>query len=161
MDLKRFKEQSAKRAVENKKFLSNLKRKDARKVDAVFHTLHEEVFAETDCLTCANCCKTTSPIFYETDIERAAKALRVRPGDFVEKYLRIDEDKDYVLKSSPCTFLGDDNHCSIYEDRPKACREYPHTDRKKMVQVMDLTYKNTLVCPAVLEITERLKRVNL
>lgn len=160
MDLKRFKEQSVKRAVENKKFLSNLKRKDARKVDAVFHAVHEEVFAEMDCLTCANCCKTTSPIFYETDIERAAKGLRMRPGDFVEKYLRIDEDKDYVLKSSPCTFLGDDNYCSIYENRPKACREYPHTDRKKIVQVMDLTYKNTHVCPAVLEMLERLKKVS-
>ncbi len=81
----------------------------------------------------------------------------MKPGDFIEKYLRVDEDKDFVLKSSPCTFLGKDNHCSIYEARPKACREYPHTDRKKMVQLLDLTYKNTMVCPAVLEILKRMK----
>ncbi|MEQ9413386.1 MAG: YkgJ family cysteine cluster protein, partial [Cyclobacteriaceae bacterium] len=109
-------------------------------------------------LDCANCCKTTSPIFYETDIERASKALRIKPGDFVEKYLRVDEDKDYVLKSSPCPFLDDENYCGIYESRPKACREYPHTHRKKMVQVMELTYKNTMVCPAVLEMVERLQK---
>lgn len=161
MDLGKFNQKAVKQAKVNKGFLAGLKKMNSRKVDSAFHSMHDEVFEEIDCLTCANCCKTTSPIFYETDIERAAKALRVKPGDFVKKYLRIDEDKDYVLQSSPCPFLNEDNYCSIYEDRPKACREYPHTNRKKMVQVMDLAYKNTLVCPAVLEIVERLKKAGL
>jgi Fe-S-cluster containining protein len=159
IDLNRFKEISKNRSQENKKFLQRLKKQEARKVDNTFHEAHDEVFAETDCLTCANCCKTTSPIFYQTDIERASRFLRMKPGDFIEKYLRLDEDKDFVLKSLPCAFLGVDNYCSIYESRPKACREYPHTDRKKMVQIMDLTYENTMVCPAVLEMVERLKKV--
>ena len=85
----------------------------------------------------------------------------MKPGDFIEKYLRVDEDRDYVLKSSPCPFLGEGNHCTVYEDRPKACREYPHTDRKKMVQITELTLRNTLVCPAVLEMVERLKKIAL
>src|ERR1700748_364477 len=102
MDLVRFGEKAKKKSVENKKFLQGLKKKDQRKLDDVFHTTHEKVFETIDCLTCADCCKTTSPIFYQTDIERVAKSLRMKPGDFVEKYLRIDEDKDYVLKSSPC-----------------------------------------------------------
>ena len=126
-----FRIQSKNREQENKKFLARLKRKDPRKVDAVFHALHDDVFAEIDCLQCANCCKTTSPIFYENDIERIAKSLRMKPGDFVEKYLRVDEDRDYVLRSSPCPFLDGENYCTIYSNRPKACREYPHTDRKK------------------------------
>lgn len=159
MNLDRFREQAKNRAAENKKYLQSLKRKDPRQVDNEFHHLHEEVFEEIDCLTCANCCKTTSPIFYQNDIERMAKSLRMKPGDFIEKYLRIDEDKDYVLKSSPCPFLDGENYCSVYNDRPKACREYPHTDRKKMVQITELTYKNTLVCPAVLEMVERLKKL--
>jgi Fe-S-cluster containining protein len=159
MDLQRFREKAKNKADENRQFLNRLKKKDTRKVDDAFHTTHEEVFLELDCLSCANCCKTTSPIFYQTDIERAAKFLRMKPGDFIEKYLRIDEDKDYVLKSSPCTFLDSENYCSIYDSRPKACREYPHTDRKKMVQITELTYKNTLVCPAVLEIVERIKKM--
>jgi Fe-S-cluster containining protein len=161
MDLERFREQSKKKSVENKKFLQGLKKKDPRKVDDQFHNLHEEVFEEIDCLTCANCCKTTSPIFYQTDIERVAKALRMKPGEFIDTYLRIDEDKDYVLKSSPCPFLDQDNYCKVYDDRPKACREYPHTNRKKMVQIMELTHKNTLVCPAVLEIVERMKKLSV
>jgi len=159
MELDRFKEQAKNKSAENKKFLTGLKKKDPRKVDDAFHQQHDEVFEEIDCLACANCCKTTSPIFYQTDIERVSRALRMRPGDFVDMYLRVDEDRDFVLKSAPCPFLGPDNRCSVYEDRPKACREYPHTDRKKMVQIMDLTLKNTLVCPAVFEMVERLKKL--
>ncbi len=161
MDLNRFREKAKNKSAENKKFLQSLKKRDARRIDGVFHTVHEEVFEEMDCLTCANCCKTTSPIFYQTDIERVAKTLRMKPGDFIQEYLRIDEDRDYVLKSSPCPFLDTDNYCKVYESRPKACREYPHTDRKKMVQIMDLTYKNTLVCPAVLDMVERLKNIDV
>jgi Fe-S-cluster containining protein len=68
---------------------------------------------------------------------------------FISTYLKIDSDNDYVLQQSPCAFLGADNYCSIYEDRPLACREYPHTDRKNMYQILDLTRKNMEVCPAV------------
>ena len=150
---------SKNKARDNKKFLGRLKSGDPRKVDSAFHRIHEEVFEEIDCLTCANCCKTTSPIFYPTDIDRISRTLRLKPGDFIERYLRIDEDNDYVLKNSPCPFLDAGNYCSIYDDRPKACREYPHTDRKKMVQITELTYRNTLVCPAVLEIVNRLKTI--
>ena len=159
MDLEQFDKESRKQSRENKKFLQRLGKKDSRQVDDAFHTIHEKVFEDIECLSCANCCKTTSPIFYQNDIDRIAKFLRIKPGDLVEKYLRIDEDDDYVLKSSPCAFLDAENYCTIYEARPKACREYPHTNRKKMVQIMDLTYKNTLVCPAVLEMVERLKKI--
>lgn len=157
MDLKSFSDKAKKQSAENKNFLGKLKRKAPRNLDDLFHEEHEAAFEEIDCLTCANCCKTTSPIFYQKDIERLSRHLRMKPGEFIEKYLRVDEDKDYVLKTSPCAFLGDDNYCSVYEDRPTACREYPHTDRKNMYQVLDLAYKNTLVCPAVLQIVERVK----
>ena len=74
------------------------------------------------------------------------------------QYLRIDEDQDYVLKSVPCTFLDTKNHCMIYEVRPKACREFPHTDRKKFQQIADLTLKNVAICPAAFNIVEAMKK---
>ena len=157
MNLGKFKEQSKNRERENRKFLAGVAKKDSRRVDAAFHALHDEVFEEIHCLECANCCKTTSPIFFQGDIERASKSLRMKPGDFVGGYLRIDEDNDYVLQSSPCPFLRPDNRCAIYDHRPRACREYPHTNRKRMVQITDLTLRNTLVCPAVFTMVERLK----
>jgi hypothetical protein len=159
LDLKAHNKKASTIKSENEKFYRRLKQKAPKNLDELFHDLHEEVFEKIDCLTCANCCKTTSPIFYERDIERAAKAIKIKPGDFFEKYLKTDEDKDVVLKQTPCPFLGTDNYCNIYEHRPIACREYPHTNRKKMYQILNLTFKNTLVCPAVLQITERLKTI--
>lgn len=158
-DLEKHKQKAATLKKENRAFYDKLKRLKPKQLDEKFHRLHDDVFEETDCLACANCCKTTSPIFYSRDVERLAKHLRMKPGDLIDKYLRIDEDQDYVLRQAPCPFLGDDNYCSVYEARPNACREYPHTDRKRMEQILDLTYRNTLVCPAVLEITERLKKI--
>ncbi len=157
MDLDSFSEKSKSQSASNKTFLKKIKQKKIRNLDDLFHVAHEEAFEQIDCLSCANCCKTTSPIFYQKDIERVAKRLRMKPFEFIEKYLKIDEDKDYVLKQSPCPFLGADNYCSVYEDRPTACREYPHTKRKNMYQILELTYKNTLVCPAVLRIVDGMK----
>ncbi len=159
MDLDKFGHKARKAVSENRKLFDKLKRKKPADLDEVIHAFHDEAFSHIDCLTCANCCKTTSPIFYEKDIERAARALRMKPGEFCDKYLHIDEDKDYVLNVAPCPFLDGENYCSIYADRPAACREYPHTNRKKMYQVLDLAMSNTLVCPAVLEIAEKLKKI--
>lgn len=142
---------------ENKQFFKQLKRMPERKLDQVFHDEHDKVFQSIDCLSCANCCKTTSPIFREIDIKRLSKHLRLKPVRFIDEYLHIDEDDDYVLNVAPCPFLQDDNKCSVYDERPLACREYPHTNRKKMHQILPLTLKNTLVCPAVSRVIENLK----
>lgn len=139
------------------KLLGKLKRKPPKNLDTIFHELHKEAFQEINCLDCANCCKTTSPIFYDKDVERMAAHFRIKPAQFFDQYLKVDEDGDQVLKTSPCPFLLEDNKCMTYESRPKACREYPHTNRKRMHQILDLTAKNTRVCPAVSDIVEKIK----
>ena len=68
--------------------------------------LHENEFETTDCLKCANCCKTTGPLFTNADVERIAKYFRQKPQKFIAEYLKIDEDNDYVLQQVPCAFLG-------------------------------------------------------
>ena len=140
-----------------KKFLQKIKQKPPKDLDYTMQELHEEEFVKTDCLQCANCCKTTGPLFTLADIERISKHLRQKPQQFIDQYLRIDEDKDYVLKSVPCTFLDSDNKCFIYDVRPKACREFPHTDRKKFNQITDLTLLNVAICPAAFNIVEKMK----
>ena len=132
-----------------KKKIAKLKHEPSKKVDARFHDLHEQFFDEFDCLSCANCCKTTSPIFRDIDIKRLANVLSMKEQNFIDRYLYLDSESDYVLQRSPCAFLNSDNTCQVYEHRPKACREYPHTDRKNMHQILDLTLKNTQVCPGV------------
>ncbi|MEO1417908.1 MAG: YkgJ family cysteine cluster protein [Bacteroidota bacterium] len=141
----------------NKKFIQKLKKRPPKDLDQQVHAIHEEVFEEVDCLACANCCKTISPVFTDRDIDRIAHHLRMKPSDFVEQYLHIDEEEDYVLNTAPCPFLGADNYCGIYDVRPKACREYPHTDRRDFAKKLNLTLKNTMVCPAAYEVVERMK----
>jgi len=141
------------------KFVKQLKKRKPKDLDEQFAYAHEQVFSNFDCLSCANCCKTTSPMFFEKDIERLASYLKMKSSDFISQYLFLDTDGIYALKSSPCPFLGADNYCSVYENRPKACREYPHTNHRKMISKLDLALKNSEICPAVENILERLKAV--
>jgi len=145
------------RKKDTKKYFQKLRKKKPRHLDQIVSEIHDEVFEEVDCLNCANCCKTTSPVFLDKDIDRIARHMGMKPADFVERYLHMDEEQDYVLNEAPCPFLGPDNYCSIYEVRPKACREYPHTNRKRFAQVLNLTLKNTEICPAAFQVVEKLK----
>lgn len=158
-------QQDINRAHDKKKvyndFLKDLRQKKPKDLDDKFHRLHDEVFEEINCLECANCCKTTSPIILMSDIEKLAKVLKMKSSEIIETYLKIDDEGDYVFKSAPCPFLGMDNKCLVYKNRPKACREYPHTNRKNMYQIMSLTAKNTLICPAVSRIIEKLHNHDL
>jgi Fe-S-cluster containining protein len=143
---------------ENKKYFINLKKRTPKNLDYVMQELHNKEFAKTDCLDCGNCCKTTSPIFTDKDIERISKHLKMKVADFQNQYLDRDEDNFMVLKTAPCSFLDEsDNTCFIYDVRPKACAEYPHTGRRKFIQITDLTIANTSVCPAAYNIVEALK----
>ena len=156
--LKYLPEKAKDKHKENKKFLARLRKRSPKDLDAQMQAIHSEEFSKTDCLTCANCCKTTGPLFTYKDVERISKHFRLKPGKFIETYLRVDEDNDMVLQEVPCTFLGADNYCSIYEVRPKACREYPHTDRKDFHKISNITIKNTAICPAAYNIVEEMKR---
>lgn len=143
---------------ENKRYFTKLRKKPPKQLDYVMEDLHEEEFAQTNCLECANCCKTTGPLFTNADIERIAKRFRMKPSQFITTYLKLDEENDYVLQQVPCSFLDAENHCLIYDIRPKACREFPHTNRRKFHQIASLTLKNVGVCPAAFNIVEAMKQ---
>lgn len=156
--LKNLPEKAKDKHKENKKFFAKLRKKPPKHLDSQMQELHEEEFARTNCLECANCCKTTGPLFTNKDIERIARHFKMKPAQFVDNYLKVDEDDDHVLQSVPCTFLGADNYCSIYDVRPKACREYPHTDRKDFHKISNLNIENTAICPAAYNIVEEMKK---
>ncbi|MGB5170077.1 YkgJ family cysteine cluster protein [Eudoraea sp.] len=156
--LKDLPQKAKEKHSENKKFFGKLRKKPPKNLDYIMQELHNDEFQRTDCLSCGNCCRTTGPLFTNNDIVRISKHLRLKPQMFIEQYLRIDEDQDYVLQTVPCSFLGPDNYCSIYEVRPKACREFPHTDRKKFQQISQLTLKNVSICPAAYNIVEEMKK---
>lgn len=158
LDIEFYHKQAKQKQKEHKKFLDTLKKHPPKNLDYLSQDTHEAVFETIDCLQCANCCKTTGPLYTEKDILRIAKHLKMKPADFESKYLRTDEDNDKVLQQLPCPFLNSDNTCYIYEVRPKACREFPHTDRQKVYQINHLTIKNTLICPAAYTWVEKMKQ---
>jgi Fe-S-cluster containining protein len=159
--LKELQQEAKKKQKENTAFFRQLAAKSPGKVDAAFQDLHYEVFDEVNCLDCGNCCKSLGPRLTDADIRRITTVLKVKPSEFTSGYLRLDEDNDYVFRQMPCVFLSEDNYCKIYNDRPRACRDYPHTDRRRMHQILDITLKNTATCPAVYEVVERLKKIKL
>ena len=139
-------------------FVKKLKTKKPKNLDDLVHELHDEAFAKFNCLDCANCCKTIGPRLIDKDIERLARHLKMKESEFMSKYILTDEDGDYVFKEHPCPFLLPDNYCMVYENRPKACREYPHTDRKRFYQILPLSHKNCETCPVVFGIFEEIKQ---
>jgi len=157
IDTKLLPKLAAKSTPEWKRFYIK-NRKKLEGMDVHVQSLHDIISKRTDCLTCGNCCRTLGPRITDKDLEHMAKVLRLKTTEVIAKYLRIDEDSDMVFKTMPCPFLGADNYCSIYESRPKACREYPHTDRKRFYQIYNLSIKNAQTCPIVYEVLEELTK---
>ncbi len=159
--IKYYKREELKQMTTNRKqefsaLFQKLKKKKPKNLDSIVHALHQEAFDQFDCLDCANCCSGISPIVKDKDVERLAKSQRMKAADFISQYLYMDDDDDYVFQETPCPFLLADNYCCVYENRPRACREYPHTDRKRFYQILKLSHKNCEVCPIVFAITDEL-----
>lgn len=148
-----WQKKSSDRQKEYKKFLQ---RADKNKVLQLLPDLNEEAFSKIDCLQCAQCCKNYSPRFKTPDIKRISKCLKMKEGEFIDQYLKIDNEGDYVLKTTPCSFLGTDNRCSIYEVRPSDCAKFPYTGEDIILKRPSLTIKNSSFCPIVYYVLERL-----
>jgi Fe-S-cluster containining protein len=145
-----------KSADSQKKYKQFLQRADKNKVLKALPELHEEAFEKIDCLKCANCCKNYSPRFKTPDIKRISKHLKMRESEFIEKYLRVDEEGDFVVNQRPCPFLGADNYCSIYDERPSDCHRFPYTDEDVFIKRKELTLKNSTFCPITYYVLEKL-----
>jgi Fe-S-cluster containining protein len=145
-----------KTAERQKVYKQFLQRADKNKVLKQLPDLHEEAFSKIDCLQCANCCKNYSPRFKTPDIKRISRHLKMRESEFIDAYLKVDEDGDFVAKSTPCPFLGADNYCSIYDERPSDCHRFPYTDEDVLIKRQQLTLKNSTFCPITYYVLEKL-----
>ncbi len=146
-----------KKSAEHQKLYKNwLSKANKNQVLKVLPELHEEAFEKIDCLQCANCCKNYSPRFKTPDIKRISKLLGMKESSFIDTYLSLDSDGDYVAKTAPCPFLGSDNFCSIYDKRPSDCQRFPYTDEDVLFKRPVITLKNSTFCPAVYYVLEKL-----
>lgn len=132
-----------------KKLQYYLKKGDPRKIMKQLPDLHEVAFEKINCLDCARCCKNYSPRFKTPDIKRISKYLGLKESVFIDTYLALDKEGDYVVKKSPCPFLDNDNACSIYDQRPSDCQRFPYTNEDVFYKRPTVTLKNAEFCPAV------------
>lgn len=144
-----------------RKFFQRLKKVKPGELDKFFGTYHDRFSKEIDCLECANCCRGTGPLLKDRDISRLSKTLQMKSNKFIDTYLKTDEEGDLIFKELPCPFIDDNNYCFVYEDRPAACREYPHTDRRNIKKYLKPTLENYRICPIVYLTVEELKKLNL
>ncbi len=145
---------------ENYEFLRSMKCRDyGFDPDDLADQLHEKAFQIVDCTRCTNCCKTLDIVFSDEDIERIAGHLDMKIDEFIQMYLELDDDdRPYIVRAKPCSFLGEDGRCTIYNVRPTVCREYPHTDKDGFTFRTIGVANNALVCPAVYWIVEEMKK---
>lgn len=139
-----------------KSFKNFLAKADKNAVLKRLPQLHNEAFEKINCLECAACCKNYSPRFKTPDVKRISKHLSLKESVFIDSYLKVDEDGDFVAKSAPCPFLGTDNACSIYEVRPSDCARFPYTNEDVIIKRQSLTLKNSTFCPITFYVLEKL-----
>lgn len=139
-----------------KAYRNLLQRADKNKVLRQLPQLHADAVERVDCLQCARCCKNYSPRFKTPDIKRISKHLRMRESAFIDTYLQLDHEGDYVVKTKPCPFLGSDNKCGIYDVRPSDCARFPYTDEDVLLRRPQLTLKNASFCPITYYVMEQL-----
>jgi Fe-S-cluster containining protein len=143
-----------------RRFLSRLEKNPPRKLDQITVEVEKEIWAETNCLSCANCCKTMTPTYTAGDIKRISSHLGMTPDGFKAKWLKKERSTgDWMNKSNPCQFLNlEDNKCSIYEVRPIDCSGFPHLPKKRMVDYMHVHKQNLEFCPATYSMVEKMMK---
>ena len=159
VNLRSFKQRVRHQKKRFRSFLTRLENNPPPKLDKLAEKADREVWEETDCLSCANCCKTMSPTFNTKDIRRISAHFDMSPKQFKEKWLFFDKkDKDWMNRKQPCQFLDlTTNMCSIYAIRPDDCAGFPHLTKKKMTDYMHVHKQNIAYCPATFKMVEKMK----
>ena len=141
-----------------RRFLTRMGQVPPRNLKTISAQVEDSVWERTDCLSCANCCKTMTPTFNQRDQRRIAAHLGLSVEDFRKKWLRKERGAagDWINRSEPCQFLDlQDNKCSIYAVRPDDCAGFPHLG-KKMRDYVHVHKQNVTFCPATFRFVEGL-----
>lgn len=158
VNLKKLKKKFESNRKSLRYFITRTENNPPQNLDLLCDEKDKEVWAEIDCLSCANCCKVMSPTYTFQDIKRIASHLGMRPKDFKEKWLYRDKkSNDWMNRSLPCQFLDlATNLCSIYEVRPADCAGFPHLIKKPITDYIYIHKQNIEYCPATMLFVEKM-----
>jgi Fe-S-cluster containining protein len=98
------------------------------------------------CADCAlpGCCYFDIVRLTSADVERLSARLKLSSEEFVARHctpFADAHDHRYthaLKKSKPCEFLGEDNQCHIYADRPTVCADFPFVVDPKTGDVIEI-----------------------
>jgi uncharacterized protein len=128
----------------------------SRKLDALVHEIYRSVTSEIDCTECGHCCRVMMPSLHPGDAERLAQRFGTDTQEFEDRYVIADEFGEQALAETPCPF-HDGMKCTVYEDRPRDCRDYPHLHKKDFSTRLLAVLENAEICPIVFNVLEQLK----
>ena len=157
IDMAKIKESTKNKTLENQDFKKVLSGFSSSEIDQKVFSIATEVSANIDCLACANCCKNLEPELKKEEIAHLAHLKNMETSDFVKEYIYSDEVEDIdFLKQKPCIFLAD-KACTIYEERPFSCADYPHLYKPYFKYRLKSIFRNYTLCPIVFHTVEELK----
>lgn len=79
------------------------------------------------CEMCGRCCHQPNILVCPEEVDRISSAAKVPLHEFIAKYvIRTPDGRMLFAKTDPCAFLGKDNRCGIWKDRPEVCRDFPY-----------------------------------
>ena len=142
-------------------FITKLEINPPKNIHQMLDEVDKEVWKETDCLSCGNCCKKMTPTFTPQDIKRISGHFEMTPTAFKSKWLVYEkDDKDWQNKKQPCQFLNlKDNKCSIYAIRPADCAGFPHLTKRKATDYLHIHKQNIEYCPATYKMVEKMREL--
>jgi Fe-S-cluster containining protein len=156
-DIEKIAKLAEKRRNENFDFRAYLKVQDSKRIDRIVHQLDKEISSQINCQECGNCCQSLRPGVTESEIDILSQKKGLSNEDFISQFFKKDNYEDiYYLKDTPCIFLKD-NSCTIYNDRPKVCKSFPHTHKRNFASRLLDVIDNYAICPIVFNIFEELK----
>ncbi len=157
LDLHIIRQKSQELREENKRFKVFLKPIPTRMVDTYVQELEKKIAASIDCTACGNCCKVLEPPVDDDEVQRLAKLKNINADEFEKEYVGKEANTAiHFLKCQPCIFLQN-NSCTIYQDRPASCADYPHLHQPNIKYRWKSLMDNYAMCPIVYNVVEALK----
>jgi uncharacterized protein len=143
---------------ENSRFRAYLR--NHRHSDRRLRRFGEDIEAQIDCTTCANCCRVSEVEITDRDIDKLAKFLGMSREEFIRDSTQQSESGELILKRTEagCVFL-EGNLCSVYEARPQNCANFPHLVRGtgSIASRMWRLVERAEYCPIVYNWMEKVK----
>jgi uncharacterized protein len=137
-------------------FLKMASHQLVQRVNEVARQAGEEAARQMDCTACAACCRDNLIPMSDEEIVRLAARIGVDRDSFEKQYLvRDDLDHQPALDAQPCPFLLD-NRCTVYEDRPDACKGYPYVGGDLPSRMWGII-ERAETCPIIFEMLQQTK----